>query len=237
LVRTLNAKQQPPLFYYEGPPLPLVQDDLLLGAPFIKSLNITYSSNPSSSNNIEINALGAVILSLPNLKHLVLKYNPGPQILNSADCPPNPIFDMPPATIPPPLRVLCLANLACSPQQAATWARFLAQRQTLHHLDLDGAADMTILINHLSDCPGAVSSLRSVSFRIHDATRAKNIPRVTSSLDGFLRQITHLSAFSANDLPKSCTRPSGTTAAPSASFAGDILGSRSWMHILLECTN
>ncbi|KAL4860716.1 hypothetical protein BDV12DRAFT_204756 [Aspergillus spectabilis] len=204
LVHTLKAKQQPPLFYYEGLPLPLVQDDLLLGAPFIKSLNITYSSNPSSSsrNNIEINALGAVILSLPNLKRLVLKYNPGPQILNGADCPPRPIFDLPPATILPPLRVLCLANFAFSPEQAATWARSLAQRQTLHNLDLDGAADMTNLINHLSDCPGAVSGLRSVSFRIHDATRAENISCVTSSLDGLLRQITHLSAFSANDLPK-----------------------------------
>lgn len=155
-----------------------------------------------SRNNIEINALGAVILSLPNLKRLVLKYNPGPQILNGADCPPKPIFDLPPATTLPPLRVLCLANLAFSPEQAATWARFLAQLQTLHHLDLDGAADMTILINHLSDCPGAVSSLRSVSFRIHDATRAENISRVTSSLDRLLRQITHLSAFSAHDLPK-----------------------------------
>jgi hypothetical protein len=109
---------------------------------------------------------------------------------------------LPPTTILPPLQVLCLANLAFSPEQAASWARFLAQRQTLHHLDLDGAADITNLIDHLANCPRAVSSLRSVSLRIHDATRAENISRVTSSLDGLLRQITHLSAFSANDLPK-----------------------------------
>ncbi len=159
-----------------------------------------------SRDNIEINALGAVILSLPNLKRLVLKYNPGPQILNGANCPPKPIFDLPPATTLAPLQVLCLANFAFSPEQAATWARFLAQLQTLHHLDLDGAADMTILINHLSDCPGAVSSLRSLSFRIHDATRAENISRVTSSLDRLLCQVKHLYAFSAHDLPKEVLR-------------------------------
>ncbi|KAL4884093.1 hypothetical protein BJY04DRAFT_225941 [Aspergillus karnatakaensis] len=178
LVRTLNARQQPPLLYY-GVSQPLAQDDLLLGAPFIKSLNVTYSSHLKSPYNIEINALGAVILSLPKLNRLVLKYNPGPQIFRGVERPIRSIFELPPASILPPLRILYSL-----------------------HLDLDGATDMTMLINHLSDCPGAVSNLRSVSFRIHDATRAENISRVTSSLDKLLCQITHLSVFPAKDLPK-----------------------------------
>ncbi|KAL3472560.1 hypothetical protein BJX99DRAFT_262238 [Aspergillus californicus] len=202
LFRVIKAKQQVPLFHYEGLALPLVEDDVLLGAPFIKSLNITCRPKARCGNNIDINTLGAVILSLPNLKRLVLQYNPGPHILGNTDCAPTPIFDLPPATTLPPLRVLCLANFAFSPEQAAAWARSLAQRQTLHRLDLDGAADMTVLVDHLSNRGGAVSGLRSVSFRIHDATRSGNISRVTSSLGRLLRQITHLSAFSAHDLPK-----------------------------------
>lgn len=97
-----------------------------LGRTFYKSLNITYSSYTRSPQNIKINALDTVILSLPNLERLVLKYDPGSQILNGADCPPKLIFDLPPASTLPPLRVLCLANFGLSPEQAAVWARFLA---------------------------------------------------------------------------------------------------------------
>ncbi|KAL5340921.1 hypothetical protein BJX70DRAFT_387028 [Aspergillus crustosus] len=203
LFQIIKAKQQPPLFYYEGRPLPLVEDDVLLGALFIKSLNITYP-NPKSPSNISNDVLGTVIISLPNLERLVLKYNPRAQILNGVDCPPKPIFDLPPASsiTLPPLRVLCLANLAFSPEQAVAWARSLAQRQTLRHLDLDGVADMTVLIDHHSDCPRAGSSLLSLSVRLHDATRAENVSRVTSSLDKISRQINALSAFSGHDLPK-----------------------------------
>ncbi|KAK1147296.1 hypothetical protein N8T08_001373 [Aspergillus melleus] len=74
LFKNLRCRQTPPELYFEGAPEEIVGNDLLVGAPFIRSLSITYLPIARSPNHAELNdKLGAVILSLPNLERLILK--------------------------------------------------------------------------------------------------------------------------------------------------------------------
>ncbi|KAL4860709.1 hypothetical protein BDV12DRAFT_208913 [Aspergillus spectabilis] len=198
LFRIVKTKQPSPLFYYEGGSESLVKHEILLGAPYIKSLNITINHGPNAKNRPDTNALGDVILSFPNLERLVLTYNPGIKILSGTNCSPRPIFDLPPDGTLPPLRVPSFANFSFTSEQAAAWARCLSQ-QDLQHLALDRTTEMTGLIDHLS---GAVAGLTSLAIRIHDATKPEFSHRVITSLDRLLQAITELTAFLAHDLPK-----------------------------------
>ncbi|EAU31402.1 predicted protein [Aspergillus terreus NIH2624] len=188
LFRDLNIRQPAPELFIDGAPCDLVGAGLE-DAACIKSLSMTYGNRPSEP---DINALGKVISSLPNLERLILKHHPGRRHGVS------PIFDLLLGSMLPPLRILSLANFSFTSEQAVGWARCL-KGQSLRGLSLDGTSQLSELICHLGGC---VANLQSLEIRISDGTAASTGPQMMELLDQFLQQITKLRAFSAYDVPK-----------------------------------
>ena len=176
LFNDLKRRHSAPCLYYEGALNEFVRHDLIMCAPYLRSLSITFFR---SSGDAHINDLGDLILSLPNLERLILKYYPS---FGHGD--PIPIFDLPPGSSLPPLRITSLANISFTPQQAAEWAQCLAQRN-FRHLGLDGAAGTLFpLLDLFSGC---VPSLKSLAIRIVDGTS----PNIASQLNDLLEEFLH----------------------------------------------
>lgn len=171
---------------------------VLEGAPCIRSLSITFSSPPTCQT--DINALGKVILSLHNLERLILKYHSGQPFRRRR---PLSIFQLPSGSTLPPLRVLSFTNLSFDSEEAVRWAQCL-QHQDLQSLALDGTTQICELLSCFSGC---VSNLKSLAIRVSDGTSPDIIAQIVKSLDGFLRKITELRAFTAYDLSKEVPRP------------------------------
>lgn len=197
LFQNLNSRPRAPDFYFEGRSLDLVGSHLPVGTPCIRSLSITCTSHWTFQANI--NDLGKVILSLPNLERLILRHYPGHPLRNGGS---RPIFHLAPDSTLPPLLVLSFTNFSFDSEQAAGWAQCLQDRH-LWHLGLDGTTQMSELIGRLSGC---VSSLKSFAIRVPSGATPVIKSQIMKSLDEFLRRVTELRVFTAYDLPKESLR-------------------------------
>lgn len=190
LLQNLNSRQPTPYLYCEDSSHLLTDDGAPEGIPCIRSLKITCNYGLKSH---DINTLGKVIMSLPNLNRLILKCftrEPGGTI---------PIFGLAPGSTLPSLRTLALANFRFGPEEAAGWVQYL-RNQHLRHLSLDGNIGMLDFIDCLSGC---VPALESLTIRIYNSMDPDtNNVRTSKILDTFLSNINELRAFTAYDLPK-----------------------------------
>ena len=201
LFSNLEKRCPAPSFYYEGGLSQVIYHDLLMGAPYLRSLSITSRLEMMADRQIDINDLGALILTLPNLERLILKHYPGGPFRFQAIS--RPIFDLPPGSSLPPLQIISFANFSFTSQQAADWAKCLAQRD-VRSLSLDGpAGTMSTFIDCIS-C--SIRTLNSVKIRVSDGTDPKISPHLNDSLDGLLRQNPALTSFAAYDLSTDALR-------------------------------
>ncbi|KAL3449380.1 hypothetical protein BJX65DRAFT_306420 [Aspergillus insuetus] len=166
------------LFYYEGRPNHLINNNALIGAPYIKSLSITcaikmYSRRTRDMSTLtDIKALGDVVLSFPNLERLVLKHEASYDWKRARE-PLLPLFHLDPKSkLPPSLRALSLASFRL------TLSRRLHGRGVFNR------------------------GLRSFKIRVLDGDDTQVSESFLGILDKFLGQITSLHSFATHDLPK-----------------------------------
>ncbi|KAL2788782.1 hypothetical protein BJX66DRAFT_326899 [Aspergillus keveii] len=75
LFSNLKKRRSPPSFFYEGPPIDILEQNIT-AAPNILSLSLTFRPDRAGGAKINCDTLRDVLLSLPNLKRLILKHHP-----------------------------------------------------------------------------------------------------------------------------------------------------------------
>lgn len=164
-----------------------------MGASYIRSLEITYTSTPT--DHTEINQeLGKVIVSLPNLERLILKHWANPHIRGNR---PMPVLLLPTNSTLPTLRFLAFTNFDFTSKQAAAWAQYLRDRN-LRHLRLDGATGLSDLVHAFSS--GCLSHLESLLIQISDEFNTIR-PRFFTLLDRLFQGFIKLQACTLCNIP------------------------------------
>ncbi|KAL3454428.1 hypothetical protein BJX65DRAFT_315670 [Aspergillus insuetus] len=87
LFSNLKKRRSPPSFYYEGPPIDILEQNVTAALNII-SLSLTFRPDRAGGAKVNYNALRDVLLSLSNLKRLILKHHSGPHRGS------RPIFDL-----------------------------------------------------------------------------------------------------------------------------------------------
>lgn len=164
-----------------------------MGASYIRSLDITYTSTPTDHTDIN-QELGKVIVSLPNLERLILKHCANPHVRDNR---PMPVLHLPPGSTLPTLRFLAFTNFDFTSKQAAAWARYLRDRN-LGHLSLDGATGLSDLIHAFSS--GCLSHLESLLIQVSDVFNTIK-PQFFTLLDRFLQGFIKLQACTLCNIP------------------------------------
>lgn len=193
----LGSRQIPAEFYYEGSPGNLLANDLV-AAPYIISLSLTFRRGQAGDSHKEQKALRELLVSLPSIRRLALKYHPGSQGGSI------PIFELQAGdTLPSALRDISLTNFSFGSDQSDRWAQALAGCSGLRRLSLDGGVDIGGLIYSLS-AAGDLRGLHAFSIRICENTSSATAipPGLRKSVDEILCQILELTEFVAYDLPK-----------------------------------
>lgn len=196
LFSNLKKRRSPPSFYYEGPPIDILEQNVT-AAPNIISLSLTFRPDRAGGAKINCDTLRDVLLSLPNLKRLILKHHSGPRKGS------RPIFELAAGSaLPPTLQDFSLTNFCFDRRQAAGWAQCLSGCSSLRRLALDGSMDLCELIDRLSSLD-TLTSLKSLSVRISDESNPMITgPKISTALNALVSQIHDLAEFMAYDLPK-----------------------------------
>ena len=132
LLQNLNSRQPSPYLYCEGSSHDFIGGGALERIPYIRSLNITCNYNLKSH---DINTLGKVIMSLPNLNRLILKCFTGKRGGTI------PIFGLTPGSMLPSLRTLTLTNFWFGPEDAVPGKLYTVRLQCKSQGDISMVED------------------------------------------------------------------------------------------------
>ncbi|KAL5356747.1 hypothetical protein BJX96DRAFT_143291 [Aspergillus floccosus] len=184
LLQHLNTRQLVPSMHFEGWP------HYLLVAPFKHGLRCIRSLSVASYAKEELHGLKPVVLALPCLDRLHMKYR-----TRSEGDSATPIFSLRPGDSAPPLRTLCLTNFTVDSERVDEWP----QCHHMRHLGLDGGVESLHLLTLFT---GRMPDMTSLTLRIHNGTSPDIKDDLYSQLERFLQRVHALAAFTTYDLPK-----------------------------------